>query len=709
MVEARGNFVTGIFEKLISADTEDRKMLFYKFQAICKLKGDEKGCVTYKDLQTFKNQISDLSEALSEGIDSERVKVLIYLSSAARFKMLVAIDGFKELTCAKLTKLMGKFFSEHDEFGVESVKVQDLDEITTAQFGKIVNKISNSERVNFDYYQLSQDLGLDSLENHTFKLTEIITPSKRLSYAAAMKEAKKLLADETFREEFARIYSKENAHHFYGQPVHYKIFAGNANAAFTLANLMVSALYTNKRLVSRRIGIITNISENCYDEGDFDRIPENAAGGTVIIDLSGERVRKGQFAHAYEEVVDFISETVRRYQRNTLFIFVETVDKPGFSPQLTARVQDYLHLIELHEGAGNRDMALNYLKDLLMGYAAELYTDDELLAAMGEKLTFSASDIFGIREKLFNSALKNKTYPAYREVDRLVVKDESKDNVAHVDLSEMIGLTEQKALIAQIIAAHRVQKMRVEMNLDKQSTALHMCFTGTPGTAKTTVARLIAQILSRDGVLKTGRFVECGRADLVAKYVGWTAKAVKEKFRQARGGVLFIDEAYSLSDGEHTTFGDEAINTIVQEMENYRNSVIVIFAGYPDKMREFLDRNEGLRSRIAFHIDFPDYTADELLDIFKLMARKRGFKISAEVAAHCRKIFKRVAKKKNFGNGRFVRNLLEQAWLRQAQRIVNEHENSEVTKEELTTFIVEDFDTDIEKNYGKERKLGFMR
>ena len=158
-------------------------------------------------------------------------------------------------------------------------------------------------------------------------------------------------------------------------------------------------------------------------------------------------------------------------------------------------------------------------------------------------------------------------------------------------------MTEQKALIEQIIAAHRVQKMRMDMNLDRQKAALHMCFTGTPGTAKTTVARLIAQILARDGVLKTGRFVECGRADLVAKYVGWTAKAVRAKFREARGGVLFIDEAYSLSDGEHATFGEEAINTIVQEMENNRDNVIVIFAGYPDKMKYFLDHNEGLRTR----------------------------------------------------------------------------------------------------------------
>ena len=368
-----------------------------------------------------------------------------------------------------------------------------------------------------------------------------------------------------------------------------------------------------------------------------------------------------------------------------------------------------MHIIELHEGAGNRETALNYLKKIMPPESVTLYTDEELLEAMGDKLTFSASDIYNVQEKLFNSSLKNKTYPAYREVDRLSVSVEDKSNDAYADFSEMIGLVEQKALIEQIIAANRVQKMRVDMNLEKQKAALHMSFTGNPGSAKTTVARLIAQILARDGVLKTGRFVECGRADLVAKYVGWTAKAVRNKFREARGGVLFIDEAYSLSDGEHATFGEEAINTIVQEMENHRNNVIVIFAGYPQKMKDFLDRNEGLRSRIAFHVDFPDYTPDELTEIFKLMAKKRGYEISDEVTEHCRKIFKRVAKKKDFGNGRFVRNLLEQAWLKQAQRIVKQHAGGEVTKEDLTRFEIEDFDVNVDKKYRDEHPLGFQR
>lgn len=684
-------------------------MLFYNFQISCEIQ-NHKAENGFEGKRAERMRLGELSSALSEGIDGERVRILIHRFRQNTFQMLASVDGFKEMTSAQLTKLLEKFFAERSEFGIKGVTtVKSFTEITAKKFSKIFDRANRSDSFSFDYYQINQDLGLDCLDNRTFKLNEIICDDKRLSFDAATAKAEKLLADETFKEEFRRIYSKENAHHFYGQPVHYKITAGNTKAALSLSNLLVGALYTNKRLVSRRINVITNVTENCYDEIDFEKIVENAAGGTVVIELSGERVNSGQFAHAYEEVVEFISETVKRYQRNTLCIFVELADKPGFAPQLTSRLQDDLHIIELNEGAGNREDALGYLKKIMSPEAAALYTDDELLEAMGDKLTFSASDIYNVQEKLFNSSLKNKTYPAYREVDRLTVKSDSKDNDAYAEFNEMIGLVEQKALIEQIIAANRVQKMRSDMNLDKQKAALHMIFTGNPGSAKTTVARLIAQILARDGVLKTGRFVECGRADLVAKYVGWTAKAVRNKFREARGGVLFIDEAYSLSDGEHATFGEEAINTIVQEMENHRNNVIVIFAGYPQKMKDFLDRNEGLRSRIAFHVNFPDYTPDELTEIFKLMSKKRGYELSDDVTEHCRKIFKRVAKKKDFGNGRFVRNLLEQAWLKQAQRIVKEHANGEVTREDLTNFKVEDFDVNVDKKYREERTLGFTR
>lgn len=164
------------------------------------------------------------------------------------------------------------------------------------------------------------------------------------------------------------------------------------------------------------------------------------------------------------------------------------------------------------------------------------------------------------------------------------------------------------------------------MGLPGVQSSMHMLFSGNPGTAKTTVARLLSQVLKEEEVLKYGHIVECGRQDLVGKYVGWTAQIVESKFQAARGGILFIDEAYSLVE-DNRTYGAEAINTIVQEMENYRDEVIVIFAGYPEKMKEFLEQNEGLASRIAFHLNFPDYSPVELTQILDLMLEKSEYRM----------------------------------------------------------------------------------
>ena len=178
----------------------------------------------------------------------------------------------------------------------------------------------------------------------------------------------------------------------------------------------------------------------------------------------------------------------------------------------------------------------------------------------------------------------------------------------------------------------------------------------------------------------------------MGRYVGWTAVQVKDKFRAARGGILFIDEAYALMDDRSGSYGDEAINTIVQEMENHREDVIVIFAGYPKKMEAFLATNEGLRSRIAFHVDFPDYTPAELAEILRLIARKKGCTLTEEIVAHCRKRFEAVCRQTDFGNGRFVRNVFEQALMRQAQRLCTLHEGQSLTKEDLRQLTVGDFD-----------------
>ena len=276
----------------------------------------------------------------------------------------------------------------------------------------------------------------------------------------------------------------------------------------------------------------------------------------------------------------------------------------------------------------------------------------------------------------------------------------------------MVGLKEIKQIIDTILADYQIKKMRQEAGLISQRKSLHMLFTGNPGSAKTTCARLLAGILKDRGLLASGEFVECGRSDLVGKYVGWTAIIVKEKFKQAQGGVLFIDEAYALNSDDK--FGPEAINTIVQEMENHRDDVIVIFAGYPEPMEEFLKANEGLRSRIAFHLNFPDYNAEEMTDIFSIMLKEQGYTCSTDFLDKARNLFSEAVKHTEFGNGRFARNLLEQTIMKQSARLIHLSEGTDTPaqplhRKDLITLEADDLAVESVMNYRVEKpSIGFM-
>ena len=227
------------------------------------------------------------------------------------------------------------------------------------------------------------------------------------------------------------------------------------------------------------------------------------------------------------------------------------------------------------------------------------------------------------------------------------------------ELQALIGIRAAKDQVKRILAFAKMRKAMEENGEHLEPITMNMEFVGNPGTAKTTVARIVAGLLKEIGIITTGKFIEVGRADLVAQYVGQTAPMVQNVFQKAKGGVLFIDEAYSLLEERRGEFGDEAINMIVQEMENNRKDTIVIFAGYPDEMDEFFLRNPGLRSRVPFRVNFEDYNVEEMLDICKLEAFKKGFLTDDMADKKIMEICEKSIENKNNGNGRFCRNLIE--------------------------------------------------
>ncbi len=596
-----------------------------------------------------------------------------------------------------------KFMEEH--YDVSGVNVAGVQEITTARFWQLGIKGDNSGMIRRFRGDMNE-CGLNFQENNHYKLKEFMIPEEDLTLEEARHKAKKMMADGSFLDELDRIYSDRNEKKFYGNPVHYKISASNLEAASRLAMLLAHALRVNHRLEGGRLSRVYDIAETCYDEEDVTHLIETSHGNIVLFDLSGTRDDHGNYASAYREVMDFLSEQILGNHVQTLCIFVDHLNHPGFSASFLGRLAEDLDIIELKEGSGDRETAIEYLKTMAKDSPYEL-TDGEIEENLPKKDLFNVGELYEIYNKWFSNGLRRKIYRAYQNCAYLEVQQQDRVSLPYEELQKMVGLAEIKQVVDEIIDSARVQKMRSDMGLDTCKTSMHMVFTGNPGSAKTTVARLLEQILTQGEILGGGKFVECGRSDLVGKYVGWTAKAVKAKFREARDGILFIDEAYSLVDDAHS-FGDEAINTIVQEMENHRDDVIVIFAGYPDKMEEFLARNEGLRSRIAFHLNFPDYTAPELMEILKLMAAQKGYHLAPGAQKNCLPILEQASRQPEFGNGRYVRNLLEQAMMAQSRRIIKEYKGRKVSRNVISTLKAQDFEVNAAKSLSKEQKrIGF--
>ncbi|RKD34768.1 stage V sporulation protein K [Thermohalobacter berrensis] len=268
--------------------------------------------------------------------------------------------------------------------------------------------------------------------------------------------------------------------------------------------------------------------------------------------------------------------------------------------------------------------------------------------------------------------------------------DETLEDIM-AELYNLVGLKNVKKLVKEIIAFIEIQEKRKKNNLLTEPIVLHMIFRGNPGTGKTTVARILGRIFKKIGVLEKGHLVEIERADLVGEYIGHTALKVKRQVKKALGGILFIDEAYSLARGGEKDFGKEAIDALVKSMEDNKDKLILILAGYEKEMDIFLRTNPGLKSRFPIHIDFKDYTIEELIEIAKIMAKSREYKLSNKAIKKLETILKNKNYEYNSGNARLVRNIIEKAIRKQAVRL---QKRKYVTREDLLLLRAEDIGGD---------------
>ncbi len=279
---------------------------------------------------------------------------------------------------------------------------------------------------------------------------------------------------------------------------------------------------------------------------------------------------------------------------------------------------------------------------------------------------------------------------APRTVDEVLAATQVESVLDELD-TELVGLQPVKQKVRELAALLVIDRLRAAHGLGTGMPSLHMCFTGNPGTGKTTVAQRMATILHRLGHVRTGHLVSVTRDDLVGQYIGHTAPKTKEVLKRAMGGVLFIDEAYYLYRPENERdYGAEAIEILLQVMENHRDDLVVILAGYPDRMRTFFQSNPGLSSRIAHHIDFPDYTDSELLEIAETLLKAQRYRLgpgAREAFAHYLSLRRA---QPHFANARSVRNALERARLRQASRLFAER-HAVLDEAALATLTVADF------------------
>ncbi len=366
------------------------------------------------------------------------------------------------------------------------------------------------------------------------------------------------------------------------------------------------------------------------------------------------------------------------------------------------------HCAQQHHPTTGVAAIRNYLSDEVYKALAEYKIRHSLPAETGVRLTMRDGEV----------VMTLENYPEQEPIalgELVPKKYVSNLDVVKKELDSIIGLSKVKQYVLDLENHYKMQKAREDAGYKVASVSRHMIFTGNPGTGKTTIARIVAKYLKAVGALSVGQIREVSRSDLVGQYVGHTAKLTTEVIRSALGGVLFIDEAYSLCRDKHDTFGLEAIDALVKAIEDYRDDLVVILAGYRDEMEDFLKTNTGLRSRFPNIIDFEDYTAEEMVAIAKITAKSKGYRINEECFEPLQRVFEKsqVKGRNDGGNGRLVRNVIESAILEQGKRLAQgtDGELDLLQRQDFRFEDLQDFDLEMALNgiVGLENVKEFVR
>lgn len=584
----------------------------------------------------------------------------------------------------------------NDSFCIKRIK-SDPQEVTMFQFYEYLQEARRRDFINYSrqFIDSANLFILDYNYESTivgYELNEKVVPHNLDKVDCTY------MYDKVFRNELLNIANHKNSSEFNGNMVHYVLACRSLDAGLDMTESLVQNLANANRIKSRRIEIISDIEPDLYKKNNhLEDVIENNYGGTVVFDLTE---KFGCDPVDYRMTCKYLENILKKYKSDCLFVFAYNMENPGFSYFILPELKKYLIPVFLREGSGGRTAAVKYLESLIRNseYSAYAHQADEFLKLYpGNK--FTQTEILQIYEQFESWCLNKNILKAYdyNLSDDFMLDRDIDDKSPYDKLQKMVGLIPVKRQIDDIIATNLVEKERKNRKGNAYETgSMHMVFAGNPGTAKTTVAKLFAGIAKEKGILKSGAFVERGGMDLDGLFC---VSAIRDAFTAAKGGVLFIDEAYSLS-------SNTAITVLLQEMENRREDVIVILAGYNERMQAFLELNEGLKSRIPYWIDFPDYDANELTEIFKLMLHEKGMKATNEAIKEANYSFEKARHQENFGNGRYVRNLLENAIQKQSVRLMGFRGQADSIRNKELYLIESDDVRSLNNGLEEERVLG---